>query len=63
MAAQVGGGVRYAINDDLTFDLGYRFKSVFDPLMSIREDTFGNEEHGVATFFTHTVTGGLIWDF
>lgn len=63
MAAQVGGGVRYAVNDDLTFDLGYRFKGVFDPLMSIREDTFGNEEHGVATFFTHTVTGGLSWDF
>ncbi|MEH6727861.1 MAG: outer membrane beta-barrel protein [Hyphomicrobiales bacterium] len=63
MAAQIGGGVRYAIKDDLTLDLGYRFKGVFDPLISGHGTQGAEDEHGAFTYYTHAVTGGLTWDF
>lgn len=63
MAAQVGGGVRYAIKDDLTLDLGYRFKGVLDPVASGHNTSGADDEHGAFTYYTHAVTGGLTWDF
>lgn len=63
LAAQVGGGVRYALKDDLTLDLGYRFKGVFDAQLTGHNETGADDEHGMHTYYSHTVTGGVTWDF
>lgn len=63
LAAQVGGGLRYAVKEDLTLDLGYRFKGVFDTQTTGHLESGADDEHGMHTYYTHAVTGGLTWDF
>ena len=61
MAAQVGAGVRMAVGDNLTFDAGYRFKGILDPLWT--GTSAGNDDHGMGTVYTHNFLGGVSWGF
>lgn len=61
MAAQVGAGVRMTVTDNVTFDAGYRFKGVLDPLWTGM--TAGTNYHGMGTVYTHNFQGGVSWGF
>lgn len=61
MAGQVGGGLRVAVTEDLTLDLGYRFKGFFDPLLS--GDHATDLYYAAGTHFSHNFIGGVSWGF
>lgn len=59
-AGQFGAGVRFALTDSLTADVGYRYKAVLNAL-SLGED--GGDDHASGTYETHIVQGGVAWMF
>jgi len=59
-AGQLGAGIRVALTDSLTADVGYRYKAVLNAL-SRGED--GGDDHASGTYETHIVQGGVAWMF
>lgn len=59
-AGQFGAGVRVALTDSLTADVGYRYKAVLNALTR-GED--GGDDHASGTYETHIVQGGVAWMF
>ena len=65
-AAQIGGGLRYAVTDRVSVDLGYRYRLAVNPQISnvfvqpVSGDTMigiGSHQHG--TIGVHVVQLGL----
>jgi opacity protein-like surface antigen len=60
-AGQLGAGLRFAVTQELSVDVGYRFKAAFDVI------TQGNAPapfpHSQFSFYTHVFQAGVSWDF
>jgi opacity protein-like surface antigen len=61
LAGQVGSGVLFDITDNLTLDVGYRFKAALDVLTE--GDSGTDSYHGQASYYSNIVQGGLTWNF
>lgn len=59
-AAQLGGGLTYALSDQLALDAGYRFKYVGDVDF---DDNDGEGVYEAADVQSHSLQVGLIYDF
>jgi opacity protein-like surface antigen len=60
LAAQVGGGLRVPVTDNLTLDAGYRFKTALGVLT---EGGFDGTDHGYGSYHSHTGQVGISWKF
>jgi opacity protein-like surface antigen len=60
LAAQVGSGIRFDISDNLTVDVGYRFKAV---AALDTEGIDGGEGHNSSSYFNHSGQVGVSWKF
>lgn len=60
LAAQIGGGIRVPVSDNLTIDAGYRFKGA---LGVVTEGGFGDANHGYASYYAHVGQIGASWRF
>ncbi len=59
LAAQVGSGIRFDVSDNLTLDVGYRFKAV----AAMDTEGFDGDDHNSSSYFTHTGQVGVSWKF
>ena len=59
-AFQVGGGVRVALSEMISFDVSYRFRSILDVDFA-DSDGVGNYENG--DIYSHNIQGGLTIHF
>jgi opacity protein-like surface antigen len=62
LALQAGLGVKFALNENLSFDLGYRFKDIRKLQFDTPNDTLTSTT-GVFDFKTHSVQLGLTYKF
>ena len=59
LAAQVGSGVRFDVSDNLTVDVGYRFKAV----NAVVTEGNDGDQHNTSSYFTHAAQIGVSWKF
>lgn len=59
LVAQVGSGIRFDVSDNLTVDVGYRFKAV----AAMGTEGFDGDEHNSSSYFTQTGQVGVSWKF
>lgn len=60
LGAQLGGGVRFNVTDDITIDAGYRFKMALDVLT---QGAAPGSFHGQGSYYTHIIQAGVGWNF
>ncbi len=61
LAAQLGAGIKVPIFDNISLDFSYRFKAlVGTTLLGDRSDA---DNHAKASFYTHLVQAGIVFDF
>jgi opacity protein-like surface antigen len=56
---QVGSGIRYDVTDNMTVDLGYRFKAA----MAVGTEGLVGDDHNISSYFTQTGQLGVTWKF
>jgi opacity protein-like surface antigen len=60
LAAQVGSGIRFDVTDNLTLDLGYRFKAALE--VATRGSGV-NDDNSSSTYYSHVGQLGVAWKF
>ena len=59
LAGQFGAGARVAVSDNMSVEIGYRFKSLLDVLLE--GDQNDNHENTQVSTYNHVVQAGLNW--
>ena len=60
LGAQAGAGVRVPVTDNISVDVGYRFKAAAGVFT---EGANAGDGHGFASYYSHIVQGGIAWNF
>lgn len=59
LAGQFGVGARVAVADNMSIEIGYRFKSILDVLLTGEED--GDEDNSDVSTQNHVIQAGFNW--